>query len=141
MPEYRVREGKRHGGFGQYGPGDVVTLTEVEAAGFLDKLERVEAALPVPEPDIAHEQREEIASEPVPDTITMSVPPTPPTPERVDFTEVDGIGPEIRQALYDAGYNTWEDVLQAGAVKVKDDVSGLSLSRARKLFDKAQFEG
>lgn len=134
MPEYRVREGKRHGGFGQYGPGDVVTLTEVEAAGFLDKLERVEAALPVPAFDPVTE-REEIASEPPAATDDET------TPERVNFTEVDGIGPEIRQALYDAGYNTWQDILDAGAVKVKEDVSGLGLSRARKLFAKAQFEG
>ncbi len=36
---YRVRPGYRHGTQNQYGPGDVVELTEVEAAGFLDKLE------------------------------------------------------------------------------------------------------
>lgn len=39
MPTYRVKEGYRHGAGGKYGPGDLVQLTEVEAAGFLDKLE------------------------------------------------------------------------------------------------------
>ena len=38
MPEYIVRAGMRFGAMKQYGPGDVVTLTAVEAAGFADKL-------------------------------------------------------------------------------------------------------
>jgi hypothetical protein len=46
---YRVRPGFRHGAFDQYGPGDEVQLTALEAAGFLDKLEEV-AASPVAEP-------------------------------------------------------------------------------------------
>jgi len=43
MPEYRVKPGYRHGVGKAYGPGDIVELTEEAAAGFLDKLERVEA--------------------------------------------------------------------------------------------------
>lgn len=41
MPRYRVRPGKRHGAFKQYGPGDIVEMSEQEAHGFRDKLERV----------------------------------------------------------------------------------------------------
>lgn len=41
MPKYRVKEGVRHGAQGQYGPGDIVELTEFEAGPFLFKLERV----------------------------------------------------------------------------------------------------
>lgn len=37
--KFRVRPGFRHGTHNQYGPGDVVELTEAEAAGFADKLE------------------------------------------------------------------------------------------------------
>jgi hypothetical protein len=41
---YRVRPGRRHGAQKQYGPGDIVgPYTDAEAAGFLDKLEPVEA--------------------------------------------------------------------------------------------------
>lgn len=39
--QYRVRPGFHHGAQGQYGPGDVVKLTEAEAIGFQDKLELV----------------------------------------------------------------------------------------------------
>lgn len=39
MPRYRVRPGYRHGRRKEYGPGDIVELTEREATGFLDKLE------------------------------------------------------------------------------------------------------
>ena len=42
--QYRVKPGKRHGIGKKYGPGDIVTLTDAEAAGFLDKLELVEYA-------------------------------------------------------------------------------------------------
>lgn len=44
MPKYRVKTGFRHGNLNQYGPGDVVELTEEEAAGFLDKLELVKGS-------------------------------------------------------------------------------------------------
>ncbi len=39
---YRVKPGKRHGAGNRYGPGELVTLEEAHAAGFLDKLELVE---------------------------------------------------------------------------------------------------
>lgn len=38
---YRVKPGRMHGAFNQYGPGSIVELTEDEAGGFLDKLELV----------------------------------------------------------------------------------------------------
>lgn len=41
MAKYKVRPGKRHGKNKQYGPGDVVELTEREAESLLDKLELV----------------------------------------------------------------------------------------------------
>lgn len=44
---YRVRPGFRHGKSKQFGPGDVVELTDEEASGFSDKLELV---APQPEP-------------------------------------------------------------------------------------------
>ena len=44
IKQYRVKEGQHHGRLRQYGPGDVVELTETEAAGFLDKLVLVEEA-------------------------------------------------------------------------------------------------
>lgn len=44
MALYRVRQGYRHGIGKKYGPGDLVELTEAEAQGFLDKLERVQDA-------------------------------------------------------------------------------------------------
>lgn len=38
---YRVKPGYRHGVQKQHGPGDVVELTEFEANGFSDKLQKV----------------------------------------------------------------------------------------------------
>lgn len=57
--KYRVRPGILHGAQRQYKPGDVLELTEQEAAGFLDKLELVPdepaaaaaPVVPVAEPD------------------------------------------------------------------------------------------
>lgn len=42
MPTYRVKPGHRFGVGKAKGPGDLVTMTTVEAGGFLDKLEVVE---------------------------------------------------------------------------------------------------
>lgn len=42
---YRVRDGFRFGMRKQYAPGDTLTLTEAEAAGFLDKLEAIANAM------------------------------------------------------------------------------------------------
>lgn len=49
MATYRVKPGYRHGAGKKYGPGDLVELTEVEAAGFLDKLELVTQEAPTVE--------------------------------------------------------------------------------------------
>lgn len=38
---YRVKPGMRYGAHDEFGPGDLVELTEYEAAGHLDKLELV----------------------------------------------------------------------------------------------------
>lgn len=42
MAIYQVKQGLRFGAANQYGPGDKITLSVEEAAGFLDKLEPVE---------------------------------------------------------------------------------------------------
>lgn len=39
---YRVKDGVRHGASNQFGPGDVIQLSDEEAPGLLDKLEPVE---------------------------------------------------------------------------------------------------
>lgn len=41
MAQYRVRPGFYFGGIIEYGPGTVIELTDAEAQGFLDKLERL----------------------------------------------------------------------------------------------------
>lgn len=41
MPQYRVRPGFYFGGIIEYGPGTIIELTDAEAQGFLDKLERL----------------------------------------------------------------------------------------------------
>lgn len=58
----------------------------------------------------------------------------------VDFTKVKGISEETQEALYDAGYHTWEDILQAGVIQIRDNVEGVGMSRARALFAMAQRE-
>lgn len=42
MAIYQVKQGLRFGAANQYGPGDKITLSFEEAAGFLDKLELAE---------------------------------------------------------------------------------------------------
>lgn len=64
MPTYRVRPGVTFGSYGEKKPGDLVTLTEYEAGGFLDKLECV------------------------PDAPTQPEEPTIPTPEIAQPTEM-----------------------------------------------------
>ena len=84
----------------------------------------------------AVEHREEIASEVIADTIpdTIIVVVEDATAKSVDFTVVKGISDEVRAALYGAGYLTWEDILQAGVVKIKDDVASVGMARARSLY-------
>ena len=49
--KYKVKEGQTFGANNEYSEGDIVELTEAEAAGFEDKLEPVEAPVPrVPKP-------------------------------------------------------------------------------------------
>lgn len=60
--------------------------------------------------------------------------------ESVDFTVVRGISDEAQAALYNAGYLTWEDILQAGVIEIKDNVSSVGMARARALFAMAQKE-
>jgi hypothetical protein len=42
MARWRVKPGFTFGAFSQHRPGDIVEMTEAEAAGFLDKLEQVD---------------------------------------------------------------------------------------------------
>lgn len=42
MPEYRVRPGRNFGPGRIYTEGDIITLTEYEAGGFLDILEKID---------------------------------------------------------------------------------------------------
>ncbi len=44
---YQVKPGYTHGAFGQHQAGDIVELSEAEAAGFLDKLAPVADESPV----------------------------------------------------------------------------------------------
>lgn len=164
MPQYRVRPGYRHGVGKKYGPGDTVTLTEREAVGFLDKLELVVkaskadkvAATPV------EDEREEVASEPTLNfwqeptgTVTSAASAIPtgttgtvvsadtpePTPTHyANFADVVGIGRETQVALHAAGYTTWEDILQAGIVKLREEFPAVSGSRMTALFTRAQRE-
>lgn len=78
-------------------------------------------------------QREEVASEPGEQSTPLPAP-----ADSVSFQVVSGIGPSIEMALYDAGILTWEDVLQAGVVKIDQRISGIGMSRARALFAMAQ---
>ena len=65
MPTFRVRPGFRHGAGKVYGPGDVVTLSEAEAAGFRDKLEMVaEPQAPVVDETPTPQAEEDTPAEP-----------------------------------------------------------------------------
>ena len=171
MPQYRVRPGFRHGVGKKYGPGDTVTLTVQEAAGFLDKLVLVaeaEETAPVPlvqensvgTPDISVETPDiseptlHFWTEPV-TTVTLTTATSPGTTGTVisadtpvtltenvsaNFSDVVGIGQAAQAALNAAGYLTWEDVLQAGILKIGEDVPSISPSRVRALFTRAQRE-
>lgn len=57
MPNYRVRQGHKFGPSGQYSAGAVLELTEAEAKGHADKLER----LPDGEINPSGSQRAEVA--------------------------------------------------------------------------------
>lgn len=57
-----------------------------------------------------------------------------------NFAEVVGIGKENQVALHNAGYFTWEDILQAGILKIREDVPAISASRVRALFTRAERE-
>lgn len=59
--------------------------------------------------------------------------------ESDDFTQVSGISAEIQNALYDAGYITWDDILTAGVINLRE-VSGVGMRRAQALFKMAMAE-
>lgn len=50
MATWRVRPGFTFGAFNQFGPGDLVELSEFEAGGFRDKLEPADSSPPPAEP-------------------------------------------------------------------------------------------
>ncbi len=69
---YRVRDGYRFGVGKQYGPGSIVSLTETEASGFLDKLEhmgvvRVEVPVVIEEMAAPDEAAPVVPAEIIPD--------------------------------------------------------------------------
>lgn len=86
MPTYRVKPGYRHGISRVYGPGDAVELTEVEAAGFLDKLELVEGLAVSP------------------GKLRNEIEPTP-------LASLDGLDRDILDILADADITTVEKVM------------------------------
>ncbi len=65
----------------------------------------------------------------------------PSIPPAVSFQAVQGIGPQIERALYDAGFSTWADVMSAGAEEIDRRISGIGLNRARALYERAQRGG
>jgi len=166
MPQYRVRPGFRHGVGKRYGPGDTVTLTAKEAAGFLDKLELVkemEETVPVPlvqessvgapdtsKPTLQFWQESVTVSDAnavSPSTVQVTetvvgadTPATLTETVSANFADVVGIGQVAQAALNEAGYLTWEDVLQAGILKIGEDVPSISPNRVRALFTRAQQE-
>lgn len=60
--------------------------------------------------------------------------------QSANFSDVVGIGKGNQAALYAAGYLTWEDVLQAGIVKLRLEFPSISANRLRALFTRAQRE-
>jgi hypothetical protein len=107
---------------------DEGSANDLQRGGYLETVS--------PSKVFAVEHREEIASEVIADTIpdTIIVVVEDATAKSVDFTVVKGISDEVRAALYGAGYLTWEDILQAGVVKIKDDVASVGMARARSLY-------
>jgi len=51
MPKYRVKADRSFGSFSEYGPGDIVELTSIQAASFLDKLELADRTVEVVQSD------------------------------------------------------------------------------------------
>ena len=80
---------------------------------------------------VSDDEREEKASEP---TVYIDDKPV------ASFADVVGIGRANQASLYNAGYFTWEDILQAGIVKIREDVPTIGASRVRALFTRAQRE-
>lgn len=94
---------------------------------FLEKVEKVDKAS-------AQAVEDGAKTSPVP------LPVHPNDKPSANFADVVGIGRENQTALYNAGYFTWEDILQAGVAKIGRDVSGIGPSRVRALFTRAQRE-
>jgi hypothetical protein len=166
MPQYRVRPGFHHGVGKKYGPSDILTLTEQDAIGFLDKLERVEETAPVPADKRAGESDSAVASEPtlqfwqepagsLTGTMVVTIAASPTTTgtltnatvpvtlttvpaNAVDFAAIKGISERMQDVLYAEGWYTWESVLQAGVIGLRD--VGIDMIHARMLFNIAQRE-
>lgn len=149
MPQYRVRPGFRHGVGKKYGPGDILTLTEAEAVGFLDKLELVAEKAKVAPVEVVDVEQEEKTSEPTlhfweenasaPAIFPQHLPVTTVPANAVDFASVKGISEKMQDTLHAAGIFTWEDVLQAGVIKLNQEV-GIDMIHARMLLKNAQLE-
>jgi hypothetical protein len=152
MPQYRVRPGFRHGVGKKYGPGDILTLAEQDAIGFLDKLERVEEPkkevppVPLVVQEKASEPTLQFWQEPA-GTLTntaavtlgtVPVAPISPPTNAVDFAAIKGISERMQDVLYAEGWYTWESVLQAGVIGLRD--AGIDMIHARMLFNIAQRE-
>lgn len=91
MTSYRVRDGYRFGTSNQHAPGTIVDLTEDEARGFLDKLERVvDEPAPAPEPDPAADDEPRAAD---------------------DLTAITGIGDATERTLNRMGVFTFAELL------------------------------
>ena len=142
MPQYKVRPGFRHGVGKKYGPGDTVTMTEQEAVDFLDKLELVvEKDVSVPEFDADKVSDpklrfwQENTSEPAIEPGSLPVFPSATLPN-AGFAGERGISEKMEDALHEAGYFTWEDVLSAGVTKINE--AGIDMIHARMLVNIAQ---
>ncbi|MBT9173444.1 MAG: hypothetical protein DDT21_01845 [Syntrophomonadaceae bacterium] len=113
---------------------------------FLAKVEKAgEASARIADDD----ERETKANEPVTSyvspyltgtVVNANTPITLTNEPKVNFSDVVGIGKNNTIALQVAGYSTWEDILQAGIIKIGQDVPTIGRSRIRALFTRAQRE-
>lgn len=147
MPQYKVRPGFRHGVGKKYGPGDTVTLTEQEAVGFLDKLELVKEEKASEQPLRFWQEPPVLTTTATSDTTMVTTPPAfdgtqdasvfpSATLPNADFAGEKGISEKMEDALHEAGYFTWEDVLLAGVTKINE--AGIDMIHARMLVNIAQ---
>ena len=117
-------------------PDGRIAYGQAQAAVMLAALPLRQAQGAAPVPELVEGQGAEGSSV---GELAEPVEPVEPV-EGDDFTVVSGINIEIQAALQSAGFRTWEDILMAGAVKIRDDISGVGLARARALLKQAQLE-